>query len=218
MTPLVVAVDGPGGAGKSTISRRVAERLGWAHLDTGAYYRAASLAVLEAGADPADPVEVLAAVDGRRFAQVGSRMLLDGVDVSIGIRDERVDQAVSAVSAHPELRRRMVALQREWVAAHPEGAVVEGRDIGTVVLTDAPVKVFLTADPVERARRRAAETGGEEGEVAVALDRRDRFDSGREASPLRPAEDASVIDTTSLEIEEVVELVVELARRAGLTR
>ncbi len=210
MTPIVITVDGPAGSGKSTVSRAVAGRLGWRHLDTGAYYRAATVAALEAGAHPAAEEAVLAALEGRHFDQVEGAMLLDGRNISTEIRSEAVTAAVSSVAAHPRVRRLMVELQRRWVGQRT-GAVVEGRDIGTVVFPDAGVKVFLTADPAERARRRAAETGHAAEAVATAIDRRDRLDSTRPVSPLRPAEDALVIDTTELGIEEVVDLIVEAA-------
>ena len=159
MVSRIVAIDGPGGSGKSTVARRVAERLGWSHLDTGAFYRAATVAVLRAGIDPEDSHSVLASLTGRVFSQEPGVMLLDGEDVSVAIRQEDVTAAVSAVSAHPEVRRLLVGMQRDWVAERPGGAVVEGRDIGTVVFPDAMVKVYLDADPVVRARRRAGETG-----------------------------------------------------------
>jgi cytidylate kinase len=212
VNPNVVAVDGPGGSGKSTVSRRVAERLGWRHLDTGAFYRAATVVVLEAGADPGDPGAVMAAVAGRRFEQQGGVTTIDGLDVSGAIRSQDVNAAVSAVSAHPDLRRMMVAAQRAWVAGLGSGAVVEGRDIGTVVFPDARVKIFLTADPAERARRRAVEMEGPTEEVATHLQLRDRLDSTRAVSPLKPAGDAVAIDTTGLGIEEVVDRVVQRAR------
>lgn len=211
----VIAVDGPGGSGKSTVSRAVAGRLGWRHLDTGAYYRAATVAVLEAGVDPADAGAALSAFEGRRFDQVAGAMLLDGRDISAEIRSAEVTAAVSLVAAHPPVRTRMVQLQREWVSEHG-AAVVEGRDIGTVVFPDAPVKVFLTADPAERARRRAGETGATMDGVAVALERRDHLDSTREVSPLRPAEDALVIDTTDMSVDEVVDQITSAATTVGI--
>jgi cytidylate kinase len=211
----VIAIDGPGGSGKSTVSRAVADRLGWRHLDTGAYYRAATLAVLEADLDASDADAVFERVNGCHFDQALGQMLLDGRDVSSDIRSETVTGAVSAVAAQPLVRSHMVELQRDWATRHP-GAVVEGRDIGTVVFPDAPVKVFLTADPAERARRRSGETGGAADATASALELRDRLDSTREVSPLRPAEDAVVIDTTDMGIDEVVESIVAAAVAAGI--
>lgn len=208
MTVQVVAVDGPGGSGKSTVSRKLAERLGWTHLDTGAFYRAATLVVLESGADVDDERAILDAIEGLVFGQEDGVMTIDGRDVSIDIRSDAVTGAVSAVSAHPQVRKVMVSMQRVWAERHP-GSVVEGRDIGTVVFPYALLKVFLTADPAERARRRAGETGAETGSVERDLERRDRFDSSRAASPLRPADDAVVIDTTDLGIDEVVQAIVD---------
>lgn len=208
MTKRVIAVDGPGGSGKSTVSRAVAKRLGWAHLDTGAFYRAATLVVLEAGTGVDNEKAILDAIEGKRFDQEDSVMTIDGRDVSVGIRTEAVTNAVSAVSAHPQLRKVMVAKQRVWADRHP-GAVVEGRDIGTVVFPRALLKVFLTADPTERARRRAGETGNDSWTVAAALERRDKLDSTRRTSPLKPADDAYVIDTTDVSVDEVVEAIID---------
>lgn len=206
----LIAVDGPGGAGKSTVSRMVAERLGLAHLDTGAFYRAATVATLEAGAEPADQAAVMRAMEGHRIDQEEGRTLLDERDVSEEIRSPAVTEAVSIVSSHPLLRRRMVDAQRRWVDERGGSAVVEGRDIGTVVFPDADVKVFLDADPEVRAARRSGETGGRVSEVAEALRMRDRFDASRAASPMRPAADATVIDTTDLSLDEVVDRILSL--------
>lgn len=209
MTALV-AIDGPGGAGKSTVSRLVADRLGLAHLDTGAFYRAATLAVLEAGADPTHQKEVMRAVERRRIDQSDRRTFLDARDVSDEIRTDRVTQAVSVVSSHPLLRHRMVEAQRRWVDERDGAAVVEGRDIGTVVFPDADLKIYLDADPSVRAARRSGETGGVVDRVAEALEQRDRFDSSRATSPLRPAPDAVLIDTTDLTIDQVVDRILRL--------
>lgn len=211
MTGTVIAVDGPGGVGKSSVSRLVAARLGVAHLDTGAFYRAATLAVLEAGVDPVDADAVVVALAGRRIDQDGGRTTLDGRDISDAIRSDEVTAAVSVVAAHPEVRRRMVEAQQQWVHRRGNRAVVEGRDIGTVVFPDAAVKVFLEADPAVRAARRSNETGSEAAAVAAALAQRDRLDSTRTASPLVPAVDAIVIDTTHLTLDEVVERVLALS-------
>ena len=234
-TTLAVALDGPSGSGKSTVARGVARRLGWRYVDTGATYRAVTLAVLRAGADVSDP-HAIAAVSRRCDVALstdpdspGTR--LDGVDVSAEIRGPAVTAAVSAVSAVPEVRERLVALQRE-LAGH-DGAVVEGRDIGAVVLPAAAVKVYLDASPEERARRRAADGdtgvlraeqasgGGDAAEalhraVAGDLARRDALDSTRALSPLVVAEGAVVLDSSALDADAVVARVLELVRQAGL--
>jgi len=205
---LVVAVDGPGGVGKSTVSKRVAERLGAAHLDTGAFYRAATLAVLEAGADPNEQGEVVKAVAGRHIDHDDGRTTLDGRDVSDEIRGDEVTAAVSVVAAHPDIRKRMVEAQQQWVHRRHHRAVVEGRDIGTVVFPDATLKVFLDADSAVRAARRSGETGAPAQVVADALARRDHLDANRATSPLVAAADAIHIDTTKLTVDEVVEHVL----------
>ena len=208
---MIIAIDGPGGSGKSTVSRRLAERLGWNHLDTGAFYRAATLATLRAGADPEDEQAVLEAVAGHRFDQRGREMLLDGENVSTAIRSTDVTAAVSAVSSHAELRRMLVREQRKWVEGKGgANTVVEGRDIGTVVFPAASLKVWLEASPAERARRRATETGSDLRVVEADLARRDRADSGRAVSPQQPAFDAVHLDTTGLEVDAVVERILDL--------
>ena len=207
---MIVAIDGPAGSGKSTVSRRLAERLGWRHLDTGAFYRAATLVVLRAGADPADPTAVEEAVRGRRFRQANGSMLLDGEDVSAAIRTSLVDENVSAVSAHPGLRSRMVIAQRNWVKDEHEDAVVEGRDIGTVVFPQAALKIWLAATPAERARRRATQTGEDPVRVEEELARRDEADATRLVSPQLPAADAIHLDTTFLTVDEVVDRIIDL--------
>ncbi|CAN5736322.1 (d)CMP kinase [soil metagenome] len=205
-----MAVDGPGGVGKSTVSRLVAENLGAAHLDTGAFYRAATLVVLEDGADPTDAVAVMRAWGRRDISQRNGSTFVDGRDVSKEIRTEEVTAAVSVVAAHLELRARMVDAQRRWVAEREGPAVVEGRDIGSVVFPDAKVKVYLDAHPKVRARRRSRELGAEAQVVAKALHARDRVDSSRAVSPLVAASDAVLIDTTDLSIDQVVTEVMDL--------
>ncbi len=213
-----VALDGPSGTGKSSVARAVAARLGAAYLDTGAMYRAATVAVLDAGVDPEDAEAVAAVVAAARI-EVGTAadtelVQVDGVDVAVRIRGPEVTRTVSPVSAVPSVRRRLVDQQRALVAA-ADAVVVEGRDIGTVVLPDATLKVYLTAAPEARAQRRAAQLGlttpDEIAELAADLRRRDEYDSSRADSPLRPAEDAVVVDSTHLDREGVVDRVVELA-------
>jgi CMP/dCMP kinase len=206
---MIVTLDGPGGTGKSTVSRVVAHKAGLPHLDTGAFYRAATLAVLEADVDPSDADGVIGVVSGLRLDQERGRMYLDGRDVSTDIRGEVVTKAVSAVSAHQAVRKVLVDMQRAWMESHGEG-VVEGRDIGSVVFPDATVKVFLDASPEVRARRRAIETGEPMQEVLEDLNRRDRLDTTRQASPLTIPDGAVVLDTSHLSFKEVVDEVLGL--------
>jgi CMP/dCMP kinase len=216
----VVAIDGPGGSGKSTIARGVARALGWHVLDTGAMYRAVTLAVLDEDL-PIDDEQACARIAGERTIAVDEGMtMIDGRDVSAEIRGPSVTAAVSTVSAHPSVRAVLVARQRAWLGEHGAG-VVEGRDIGTVVFPAAPVKVFLTASDDERARRRQRDEQASERPVPVDavrtdLARRDALDSGRMVSPLRPAHDAIVIDTTDRTVDDVVADLVERARAAGI--
>ncbi|NEK85817.1 (d)CMP kinase [Blastococcus saxobsidens] len=213
-----VTLDGPSGTGKSSVARGVAARLGAAYLDTGAMYRAATVAVLDAGVDPADAEAVARTVAASRI-EVGTdaateTVRVDGVDVATRIRGVEVTRAVSAVSAVPAVRRQLVDQQRSLVGS-ADAVVVEGRDIGTVVLPDATVKIYLTASPEARAQRRAGQlaiTAPDEVAVLAAdLRRRDEFDSSRADSPLRPAADAVVVDSTDLDQQGVVDRVVELA-------
>lgn len=215
----VVAIDGPAGSGKSTVARGVARALGMLVLDTGAMYRAATLAALEQGVDPGD-AEAVTELARHSDIVLGEgdddTVRLDGLDVTAEIRGPAVTAAVSTASAHPGVRKVMVARQRAWADRHG-GGVVEGRDIGTVVFPDAAVKAFLTANDDERARRRqrdetAAARSADVGEVRDALGRRDALDAGRATSPLRPAEDAIVIDTTGRTVDDVVgEIVARFA-------
>jgi cytidylate kinase len=188
----------------------LAQRLGWLHLDTGAFYRAATLAVLRAGVDLAVDTEVAGAVSIRTYVQEGGRMYLDGEDVSTEIRSAEVTAAVSAVSALKEARKLMVSHQRAWVARHGRDVVVEGRDIGTVVFPEADLKIWLSASAEERSQRRALQTGESPAVVMKELDRRDRADSGRKVAPLTPAEDAVHLDTTGMTVDEVVDRIVTL--------
>ncbi|WP_327009646.1 (d)CMP kinase [Dactylosporangium sp. NBC_01737] len=205
---LVVAVDGPSGSGKSTISRRVAQALDARYLDTGAMYRAVTWAVLRDNVDLGD-AEKIHAVAAAATLAIGTdpaapHISVDGVGVDTEIRGAEVTQAVSAVSAVPAVRALLVALQRDIIAGAAR-IVVEGRDIGTVVAPDADLKVYLTASADERARRRSTENAANQAATAADLARRDRLDSTRAADPLRQADDAVVLDTTALGIDEVVE-------------
>jgi cytidylate kinase len=208
-----VTLDGPSGTGKSSVARAVAARLGAAYLDTGAMYRAATVAVLDAGVDP-DDAEAVARVVAGAAIEVGTTageelVRVDGVDVATRIRGAEVTRAVSAVSAVPAVRRQL---------ADRDAVVVEGRDIGTVVLPDATLKIYLTAAPEARAARRALQLGirepAEVAALAADLRRRDEYDSSREDSPLRPAADAVIVDSTDLVQEQTVERVVGLAGSA----
>ena len=210
MSQNVVAIDGPSGTGKTTVSRLVAARLGLPYLDTGAFYRAATHAALDAGIDIDDGEAVAALLAGIRLEQENKRTFVDDIDVSEAIRSAEVTSKVSVVSAHPEVRAILVDRQREWVALHDGGAVVEGRDIGSVVFPDAEVKIYLDASPPVRAGRRAIQEGVHPESVLESIRRRDHIDSTRTTSPLTVADDARVIDTSDLNLEEVVDLIVDL--------
>jgi cytidylate kinase len=200
---MVVAIDGPAGAGKSTVARAVARELGFTYLDSGAMYRCVALAALERGLDPGQVAPTVA-------LELGERVRLDGRDVSEAIRAPEVSEAASRAAADPRVRAAMVEAQQrllscgDWVA--------EGRDIGTVVAPGAELKVFLTAAPDERARRRAAELGADERTVLAEQAIRDERDAARAHSPLRAAEDAVALDTTQMPLTQVVERIVALAR------
>jgi len=243
MSLRVIAIDGPAASGKSSTAALVARRLGWAHLDSGALYRAITLAVLDnlgetAGekarergkgkGETCGAQQVVSLAEGLpvRLVLVDDqfRPEVAGVDVAQAIRSERVTQRVSEIAAIPEVRHWVNVQQRDAVQGHSRGVVVDGRDIGTVVFPDAPLKVFLTASPEERARRRLAERGGTGGRggggggdaelrrEADVLEARDRADSTRAVAPLRAAADAVVLDTTRLSLEQQVQAVVALAR------
>jgi len=228
MTLRVIAIDGPAASGKSSTGALVARQLGWAHLDSGALYRALTLAALdklgegrrEKDAWPAQRIVALAEDLPVRLVLVDDvfRSEVAGVDVEDAIRSERVTRHVSAVAAIPEVRAWVNARQREAAAGHPSGVVVDGRDIGTVVFPDAPLKIFLTATPDERARRRLSQRGrsvaaDEVQRESQALAARDEADATRPVAPLKPAPDAVLLDSTALTLEEQVRQVVELARR-----
>lgn len=206
----VIAIDGPAGAGKSTVARVVAAKLGLQYLDTGAMYRSVALAALRAGCDPEDSGGV-ASVAALAAIELGPADIveLDGEDVTDAIRTEAVSRAVSSVAAHPDVRREMVRRQRAWLDENG-GGVLEGRDIGTVVVPEAEVKVFLVADLSERARRHEIAHG--EG-VAGDIVRRDTADAGRKVSPMKRADDAVEIDTTHMTVDDVVAAIIELVER-----
>jgi cytidylate kinase len=216
MEGLLIAIDGPAGSGKSSVARAVADKLGFANLNTGAAYRAVALLALREGVDLDDGASL--AEVSRRVSLDERGALVDGVLVreSALLRTPEVSAAASTVSARPEVRAVLLEVQREAAreASTQRGAVVEGRDIGTVVLPDAELKIFLSAAPEERARRRAHQTGREEelDRIREAMRKRDRQDSERETSPLKPAPDAVTLDTTSLDLDGVVSRVIELAR------
>jgi cytidylate kinase len=215
---LLVAIDGPAGAGKSTVARLLASRLGFTYLDSGAMYRCIALLSLRApGRDPAelarDASIELGGSAGEEPGAMTDRVLLDGSEVSGLIRSPEVSEAASRVAADAGVREALVAKQRELIAGGDW--VAEGRDIGTVVAPDAALKVFLTADSRERARRRAAELGADVETVLAEQVLRDERDSAREASPLRQASGAVLLDTTGLDIEQVVERIAALAHRTA---
>jgi cytidylate kinase len=211
---MVIAIDGPAGAGKSTVARAVAGEIGFTYLDSGAMYRCVALAALEGGAELDDGEAVGALAEALAIEFDGQRVLLGGDDVSEEIRTAEVSAAASHVSVHPRVRKAMVERQRDLIAAGRY--VAEGRDIGTVVSPDSPLKIFLTASDEERARRRAAETGEPVEEVLAAQRRRDARDTERAHGALRSARDAVEIDTTGLSLDEVVARVVALAGDRGL--
>ena len=209
-----LAIDGPAGAGKSTVARAVAASLGWRYVDSGAMYRAIALAVIERGADPADVDRVGEVAEAAAGDVDGTAVRLDGVDVSERIRAADVTGLVSQIAAHPRVRGALLDKQR--ALASDGDVVMEGRDIGTVVAPDAEIKVYLTATVEERARRRALELGLPEDDATVAtmartLAARDTSDATRDLSPLAQAPDAHVVDTTGLSLDEVVARICALA-------
>ncbi|HET7695739.1 MAG TPA: (d)CMP kinase [Vicinamibacterales bacterium] len=211
----IIAIDGPSGAGKGTVARAVAARLGYRHIDTGAMYRALGWLALHEGIELTDETAVAALGERATFDLENGRVVIDGHDVRTAIRTPEMDKAATAVARHPAVRRVLVARQRAYDQG--AGVVMEGRDIGTVVFPDADVKIYLDASPEERARRRAADPAhtssksSQLADVATALAERDKNDSTRAASPLTIAPDAVVIDTTGVPIDDVIERVLALA-------
>jgi len=211
---MVIAIDGPAGAGKSSVARAVAAEIGFTYLDSGAMYRCVALAAQKGKVDLDDGEAVGALAEGLEIDFDGQRVLLGGDDVSDEIRTPEVSAAASQVSVHPRVRAAMVERQRQLIAAGRY--VAEGRDIGTVVSPDSPLKIFLTASNEERAHRRAAEIGEPVEQVLEAQLQRDARDTEREHGALRAAEDAVELDTTGFSLDEVVARVVTLAREKGL--
>lgn len=223
VSAVIVAIDGPSGTGKSSTSKAVAAQLGLSYLDTGAQYRAITWWMLTNGID-VDDADAVAAAAGKPAIVSGTdpqapAISADGLDASGPIRTQEVTSAVSAVSAVPEVRARITELQRSIAAEAPRGIVVEGRDIGTTVLPDADLKIFLTASPEARAARRSGELKGKEATdlaaTRAALEQRDKADSSRKTSPLKQAGDAVEVDTTELSLEQVIECVVTLVEKAA---
>jgi cytidylate kinase len=213
--PLIIAIDGPSGAGKGTVARTLAARLGYTHVDTGAMYRGVAWLAGHNGLDLSDEDAVTAVADAAGF-DLGSEIRVDGHDITRAIRTPEMDAAAAIVARHPRVRQSLVRRQRDY--ATRGGLVMEGRDIGTVVFPEADVKVFLDASADERARRRAHDAShassatGQIEQVATALAERDRQDSTRKTSPLTMADDAVRIDTTGMAIDEVVEKVLDLVK------
>lgn len=209
----VIAVDGPAGAGKSTIARLVSAKVGMPFLDTGAMYRGIAFAVLRDGVDQndADAVGQLARLT--ELVLEDDALWVDGADATQSIRSAEINSVVSVIAAHSPVRAEMRDQQRLWISNH-NGGVVEGRDIGTVVFPDAILKVFLTASPTVRANRRVEQSGGDAVHIAESIAQRDHLDSTRQDSPLMPAEDSVVIDTSEMSIDAVIDVIAQLFKDA----
>jgi cytidylate kinase len=209
----VIAIDGPAGAGKSTIARVLAARLGLEYLDTGAMYRAVTFAAVHRGI-PVDDFDRVGALAREVTMEVGEHgVLVDGIDATNEIRSRDITAKVSTVAANSQVRTELVERQRQW-ARRRGGGVIEGRDIGSVVFPDAELKLYLTASPRVRAQRRVAESGGDVDEIEAAIAARDAYDSGRADSPLAEADGAVVVDTTGLGIDEVLATIEGLLARS----
>jgi len=211
---MVIAIDGPAGAGKSSVARKVADSLGFTYLDSGAMYRCVAYTCLDWGADPEQSGEATSTAESIEISFDGEEVLIDGVDVTEEIRSHEVSEAASKVAVHPGVREAMVKEQRRLIDSG--NYVAEGRDIGTVVSPDAPLKVFLTASPEVRAERRAEQTGGDAREILISQLERDKRDTEREHGALKAAEDSVEVDTSELSLDEVVAKVTALARERGL--
>ena len=215
----VIAIDGPAGAGKSSVAKKVAATTNLPYLDTGAMYRCVAFGVLRDGIDVHDADRVGQLAQNSLILIEDDTAMIDGDDVSAVIRGSEVTSVVSVIAAHTPVRTAMREQQRAWITSHG-GGVVEGRDIGTVVFPDALVKIFLTASPLVRAQRRVQQTGGDVKLIAEAIAERDYLDSTRADSPLRPHMDAVIVDSSDMHIDEVVETIAQIYFRAeeGLTR
>lgn len=214
--PIIIAIDGPSGSGKSTVSRSIAKELGWSYLDTGSMYRAMTWFIQDQQVEVSNP-EAIAEAARSALINPSTDPVLPGIwvgdtDVSEPIRGEKVTGDVSAVSAVPSVRELLVELQRSIANSAQSGIVVEGRDIGSVVLPEANLKLYITADPAARAARRAAEIGGDVKQTEESLVKRDHADSTRATSPLEMADDAILIDTTHMQLAEVIDYVLALAK------
>lgn len=216
--PLSIAIDGPAGSGKSTLARGLAQRFGLVHIETGAMYRALALKAVSSGTPLDDPDALKGLLASTDIRLDGDRVMLDGRDVAGRIRSREVSSAASQVAEDPGVRAWCVERQREMAKLHRKGAVMEGRDIGTVVLPDAPIKVFLTADLEERASRRALERGGEGSESLEKVRSRDQRDTQRKTSPLVAADDAVVIDTTEHSAKQILDQVIRLVEEEASFR
>ena len=211
---IVVAIDGPAGAGKSTIAKALAARLGVRYLDTGAMYRAVTFAAMSSGIALSDQNLVADLTRKSKMLLTDESVVINGLDATVAIRSSEVTAAVSTVAANSQVRTELRERQRQWIADH-NGGVVEGRDIGSVVFPDATLKVYLTASPIVRARRRVAQSGGNVDEIATAIASRDLQDSSRSDSPLTQTDDAVIIDTSDRSIDEVVVHLVELTKKTS---
>ena len=211
---IVVAIDGPAGAGKSTIAKALAARLGVRYLDTGAMYRAVTFAAMSSGIELNDQNLVADLTRKSKMLLTDESVVINGLDATVAIRNSEVTAAVSTVAANSLVRTELRERQRQWIADH-NGGVVEGRDIGSVVFPDATLKVYLTASPIVRARRRVAQSGGNVDEIATSIASRDLQDSSRSDSPLTQTDDAIIIDTSDRSIDEVVAHLVELTNKTS---
>ena len=211
---IVVAIDGPAGAGKSTIAKALAARLGVRYLDTGAMYRAVTFAAMSSGIELNDQNLVADLTRKSKMLLTDESVVINGLDATVAIRSSEVTAAVSTVAANSQVRTELRERQRQWIADH-NGGVVEGRDIGSVVFPDATLKVYLTASPIVRARRRVAQSGGNVDEIATSIASRDLQDSSRSDSPLTQTDDAVIIDTSDRSIDEVVAHLVDLTNKTS---